>query len=338
MDEIREILTQECPDLLIPEEEERTLLEKCYNGEYQLFLDPTGTYGVAFSESNVTKEVLESNKEGLKEYLSQWDLKPFNAFEAPSDRNRVATEILQGAVDAARREQNKGTLSATDKMNGSVKLLDRDVKKSNDIQPYAVQVRLMAVNSHKEFVQYIDFIIGVKTVMHACSAKEITDNIIYVLKNKNPLFNFVRWTTGEISLFKDLILHLDEIKYDVNYKNRGNTSFIPTLKRLKAQKVGLQRLKPTKLLPNSTIVVSSFTADEIKSNTGVDIRDVYFAKKIISELFLMTFIIVDEGTETIDILYEGASSFETYALETLEREVNLSSNKLGKEIGRMISQ
>ena len=338
MDEIREILTQECPDLLIPEEEERTLLEKCYNGEYQLFLDPTGTYGVAFSESNVTKEVLESNKEGLKEYLSQWDLKPFNAFEAPSDRNRVATEILQGAVDAARREQNKGTLSATDKMNGSVKLLDRDVKKSNDIQPYAVQVRLMAVNSHKEFVQYIDFIIGVKTVMHACSAKEITDNIIYVLKNKNPLFNFVRWTTGEISLFKDLILHLDEIKYDVNYKNRGNTSFIPTLKRLKAQKVGLQRLKPTKLLPNSTIVVSSFTADEIKSTTGVDIRDVYFAKKIISELFLMTFIIVDEGTETIDILYEGASSFETYALETLEREVNLSSNKLGKEIGRMISQ
>ena len=91
------------------------------------------------------------------------------------------------------------------------------------------------------------------------------------------------------------------------------------------------------ILPNATIVLSSFAADEIKEKSGVDVRDVYFAKKVISDLFLMTFMIIDEGTETVDILYQSASSFETYSLETLEREVDLSSNKLGKEIGRMIS-
>lgn len=337
--EAYEIIATECPDLLIPEEEERNFLEKAYQGEYKLFLDPTGSYGVAFSEANLTKDILDSNKEGLKDYLEKWDLRPFPAFEADATtRSQIATDIMQNQIDNEQHRENLERLKAMEKNAGAIRLTDLDVKKSNDIVPYALQVRLTAVNDKKDFVQFVDFIIGIKTVMHACPARELSDNIVYVLKNKNPIFNFIRWTTGEISLFKDLILHLDEIKYDVNYKNRGNTAFIPSLKRLKAQKFGLQRLKPTKLLPNSTIVISSFIADEIKQKVGLNVRDVYFAKKIISELFLMTFIIVDEGTETIDILYESANSFETYSLETLEREVDMSSNKLGREIGRMISR
>jgi len=114
--------------------------------------------------------------------------------------------------------------------------------------------------------------------------------------------------------------------------------FLPTLKRLKEKKVNLSSSGINKLVPNATLVVSSFEVEDIKSEFGFDIRDTYFAKKIIKELFLLAFIIVDEGSETIDILYEGSDSFETYTLETLEREVSLSSNKLGKEIGRMISQ
>ena len=334
MKEIKEFLESECPELLIPEDEERSFLEKAYNGEYQLFLDPTGTYGVAFNESKVTTGVLESNREGMKEYLSQWNLSPFPAFEAPTG---TASAIMQSVVDANRRDQNMQSINATKEMKNVPKLMYADVKKSNDIQPYALQVRLMAVNDKKEFVQYIDFIIGIKVIMHACPTRELTENIIHVLKNRNPFFNFVRWTTGEISFFKDFLLHLDEIKYDVNYKNRGNSAFIPTLKNLKNQKVKLKRFKPTMILPNATIVLSSFAADEIKEKSGVDVRDVYFAKKVISDLFLMTFMIIDEGTETVDILYQSASSFETYSLETLEREVDLSSNKLGKEIGRMIS-
>jgi hypothetical protein len=57
-----------------------------------------------------------------------------------------------------------------------------------------------------------------------------------------------------------------------------------------------------------------------------------------SNLFLMNLLIVDEGTRTIDILYDGERAYQTYALETLEREVSLNSNKLGREIGRMISR
>lgn len=52
----------------------------------------------------------------------------------------------------------------------------------------------------------------------------------------------------------------------------------------------------------------------------------------------MSFMIIDEGSNTVNILYDGDSTFQTYALETLERENSLNSNKLGREIGRMISR
>ena len=50
----------------------------------------------------------------------------------------------------------------------------------------------------------------------------------------------------------------------------------------------------------------------------------------------MTFIVCDDSTGTIEILYDGDAAFQTYALESIEREISLSSNKLGREIGRMI--
>lgn len=336
LQEMKTFLESECPNVLIPEDLEDTYLEGAYKGEYKLFLDPTGSYGVAFTESKVTPDIIKSNQEGLKQYLNQFDLRPFPTMEA--ERGDVAAAILQNTVDASERDKRDFNLKYSDKLNNSTKLLDRDVKKSNDIQPYALQVRLMAVNDKKEFVQFIDFIMGVKAIMHPVKADELLTNITYVLQNKNPVFNFIKWTTGEISLIKDLLLHLDEIKFDVTYKNRGNSAWIPTLKRMKEKKVGIKRLMLTKLVPNATMVVSSFIVDEVKRKLGMDLRDVYFAKKIISELFLLSFIIVDEGTETVEILYEGSTSFETYALETLERQVSMSSNRLGKEIGRMISQ
>ena len=51
----------------------------------------------------------------------------------------------------------------------------------------------------------------------------------------------------------------------------------------------------------------------------------------------MTFIIVDEGTQTIDVLFEHYNyGFQTYSLDSLEREVSMSSAKLGKELTKML--
>lgn len=218
-------------------------------------------------------------------------------------------------------------------------LKDNDVKKSNDLQPYTMQVRLMAINDKDEFVQFMDFIVGVKVVLHAIKSDEMIINLQNALQNNGVLFNFIRWTTGEKSLFKDLILRINDVKIDVANKSRGTSPWWMTLKRLKeTSRAEAAFFKKTQLVPQSTIVISGFDADSIEKTYGYNLRNPKFAIKLMKSLFLMNFIIVDEGTRTLDILYDGETAYQTYALETLEREVTMNSNKIGKELTRMISR
>ena len=95
---------------------------------------------------------------------------------------------------------------------------------------------------------------------------------------------------------------------------------------------------PHALVPNTTLVMTSYEADYLRNHYAIDIMNAKIARRLVDTMFLMALIVVDEGTGTVDILYDGSSNYQTYSLETLEREVSLNSNKLGREIGRMISR
>ena len=332
---LKSFMESECPNLTVSDEMYESTMSRVYKGEYKLFLSPDGSYGVAFSEAVLNSDAYNDFKNQVKDHLSEFNLRPFPVTEASTP---TRSEILQGIVDNANASATADMLRTASKDLNTPRMLDRDAKRVNELQPYGLSVRLMAVNDKKEFVQYIDFIVGVKAYMHIAKSRDLVTNIGNILKNRNFTFNFIRWATGEISFIKDLLLHLDDIKTDSTYKTRGASAFLPTLKRLKEKKVQFSLSGINKLVPNATIVITSFEVEDIRNEYGFDVRDIYFAKKLMKELFLLGFIIIDEGTETIDILYDGSDSFETYTLETLEREVSLNSNKLGREIGRMISK
>ena len=38
------------------------------------------------------------------------------------------------------------------------------------------------------------------------------ENLYDVLQNKNNFFSFIRWTTGELTFWKDLVFNLDQAK------------------------------------------------------------------------------------------------------------------------------
>lgn len=327
------------PELEVPTDLLEPIMEEAYHGEYRLYMDPTGTYGIAFKEGAVSPELVETYKDQIKEHLSDFDLRPVQFLEANQDaelRDAIAKSYISGLGQ-------RGSLQKTDidvkkyKEMKPPQLLDREVKKANDMMPYAIQVRLMAVNDQKEFVQYMDFIAGVKAYLHPIKSNELVTNIVYILQNKNFTFNMIRWLTGEISLFKNIILNIDEIRFDAANQASGMSSWIPTLKRLRNKRVAFDLFSMHKLVPNNTIILTSYEVDEIKNYTGQDLHDVVVAKKVLEKLFTIALIIVDDGTETVDILYDSRGDYQTYSLETLEREVSMNSNKLGKEIGRMIS-
>ena len=152
-------------------------------------------------------------------------------------------------------------------------------------------------------------------------------------------FKLLKWTTGEISLVKDILLNLNDIKSDAVNRYNGKSPFFNTLKRLKNKKLGIKNFTvPHAIIPNATIVITSYEADYLENKFAINVRNEKVANKLIKNLFLMAFVIMDEGTNTISVLYDGDQSFQVYSLETLERDNSLNSNKLGREIGRMISR
>ena len=109
--------------------------------------------------------------------MSEFDLRPFA--EAESDMTNsydLMNRIADSKLKQLDREDRKDNMNYTLKREVP-KLLDKDVKKSNDITPYGIQVRLIAKNEKNEFFQYIDFIIGVKAVMHPIKSDDMIVNI-----------------------------------------------------------------------------------------------------------------------------------------------------------------
>lgn len=323
---------------IISDVEYKSMVDGTYTGETQIYMNEDQSFGVVFSTDNAsTKSLLENNRELLRTYLSDFNLKPI--VEADLDHTNsydLAKAMIDNKAKQHDDEQRKLIMSQSDRMRAP-QLVDREVKKTNDMIPFGIQVRLIGKNAKNEFVQYVDFIIGVKAILHPVKSDEIIENIKRALQNKSLSFKLLRWTTGEISLIKNIILDLDNVKMDVSSRNNGNPYFA-ALRRLKNRKMKVKDLTvPYALIPNTTICISSYEVDFMQNSYGIDLRNRDIVKKLKESLFLMSFIIIDEGTGTIDIYEDGSDGFQTYALETLERENSLNSNKLGREIGRMIS-
>lgn len=329
-------LKLENTDLLFYDEGEdlyEHMMSEVYDGKYRLYMNEDQNIGLAFSNASLPASFTESNRMLNSEYLSEYNLTPIYEADLPTE-----ADFMKSVIDATARTRNSELKKNEANTNKTPTLVDRDIKKTNDMTPYGVQVRLIAVNDKKQFVQYVDFIIGVKTILHIVTSEDMIQNIGNAVMNKSLGFKFLKWTTGEISLFKDIILNINDMKSDVVNKNSGRSPFFGKLKRLKNQKVGIHGLtSPHVVLPNSTIIITSIEAATLLTKYGIDVHDNRVAGKVLSSLFLMAFGIIDEGTGTLSIIYDGDDAYQTYALETLERDNTINSNKLGKEIGRMIA-
>nr|DAT84553.1 MAG TPA: hypothetical protein [Caudoviricetes sp.] len=295
--------------------------------------------------------IKEENARQLKPVLSQYDLRPFPGMMLEFGRDEDDTvrlpkstqeTLLANALANSQKEDDKSkrewlnTKASIAKNINAPKLTDSDAQKANDMMPYGVEVKLMAINGDQEFVNYMTFIVGVKAVLHPIDSDDMTTNIIRTLTNSSNVFNFIRWTTGEISFFKDFLFNVKNIRDDVRGKSTTGNPYFAALRRAKNAGVSVSKLGVNKMIPNATVIITDSECEFLKSK-GFDLTNPRIAKILISKLFLMTFVILDEASRVISILYDGSDDFQVFSIESLEKDVAMSSSKLSKEIGRMIS-
>jgi hypothetical protein len=224
---------------------------------------------------------------------------------------------------------------AENRARSVVRLADNDVKKCNELVPTTLSVSLQQ-KSKDNFGGVINFILGVKGIMHPVNSDDMVSNLLDGHKAGNKFFNFLRWTSGEISFIKDLLFNVNGIKEDVIKKHsKGGSHWWTTLKRNRT----IARVKnghsKQKILHNATIVCSMEEVLEMQDAYKVNLLEVRNVLKLMDRYFLLGFAIVDESQELVHFIFDGERDFQVLSFNGLERENNNKNDF--KDIYKMIN-
>jgi hypothetical protein len=194
-------------------------------------------------------------------------------------------------------------------------------QKLNELMPTQLIIKVKFIDKDNKPAGDGDFIIGIKATLHPIESKEMIANTIGACTNDSKIFNFIRWTTGEIDFFKDFLFNINEIKNDVTKVSSGSSSWWIALKRRRA----LARIKNTlmigkTLMPNATLVLSMEEVNYIKHEYGYDLMSPYFLDKIMQTYFLLGFVVVDNSTQIAHFKFDGQDAFQSYRFDALQRE------------------
>lgn len=217
-------------------------------------------------------------------------------------------------------------------------LTDNDCKKANDLVPTLLHVRVYPIDKYtREELTPIDFIMGVKATLHPIPLSELSRMVVTGMRNEDMLFNFIRWTTGEIKFFKDFVFAIDSLKMDAKDTGRDVTGWRPALKRRKNMSKAKLRFSKNSIMPNATMVVSQAGIDYIKDTYGYDLSDERIVKRMMDIYFLLGFVSVNTVNQRATFRFDGIDSTDAYTFDTLRRE-NQNDDKAFKNMMKMLGR
>ena len=215
--------------------------------------------------------------------------------------------------------------------------VDGDVKKCNELVPTLLHVRILRPNDNGKDI-FIDFIVGVKAVVHPLTSEEIIKHVVEVYKDRGTLFKIITWTTGEISFFKDLVLNIDQIKDEIKEVRSGKAStWWSALKNIKAKRRLNKYTRRSPVLPNATLVLSMEEVEFIKANFQFDVLEDKYGKKLLEGLNILQVCVMDSSSEIMYSFIDGSQHWEVITYKALERDAG-NSDKQFKEILKAVNK
>lgn len=225
-----------------------------------------------------------------------------------------------------------GALGSKDTMvaNKTGILTDNDVKKANELAPTLMHLKTYFKNNEGSLFG-IDYVIGIKTIMHNITSESMINNILSTVKRGKGFFNLVRLTTGEISFFKDFLFAVNKNKDDIKKKFSKDDAWAATLTRKKEGKIY------NGYIPNASLVLSIDEVEILRNEHNVDVMNEKMANLLIDRLYLLSLVIVDPSIEVAYFKFDGEKSFQKYSFTALERE-NSNATREVKNIMQVMSR
>lgn len=225
-------------------------------------------------------------------------------------------------------------------VNDNSKTKDSEVeKKMYGIDPTVVRGEVYFKFEDETEAFKIDLVFAVKGVAHLLDYNQTKYFLSDPLKSNNKMLQVIRWQSGELKLFRDLILAVDFNRNLAVKTRKEDTWWFEKLSGM-AEHAKVRELTRNvygksmpSIIPSATMCISTQMVEDIRKETGIDIiKKPRIVNKIISKYFLLSFVIVDETTELVYYYNESNYNFDRYSFSMLKKAGSDSSIKELKDL------
>lgn len=243
-----------------------------------------------------------------------------NSMKIKKVKGNVSIHVDSTATASSSRHSGGGDKSAGIELPRNV-FTDASMKKANELMPTMMQVRILKESNSGENSTFIDFIVGIKATIHPVDSQDMITHLVSLFQERGKLFNFIKWTTGEISFFKDLLFNIDAIKGEISDTRVGKASqWWSVLKNIKAKRKLHSFTRRNPVLPNAILIMSMEEIEYIKANYGYDLLEDKSGQKIIDGFNILQVVIVDSSSEVAYFFADGSERWDLVTFKCLERE------------------
>lgn len=265
------------------------------------------------------KKILDMQKE-RERLITQRDLNMKHLKRAQKLNSSDRKKMLDLQKESDRRIKELEERIEKQSFYVDTKIDQPEIKKANEMVPSIMVVRFRS-GEHNEAVG--EAVIGVKVKLIYVTQADMIDRIILKSGDQNRLFEFLKATTGEISMFKDFMFALDRAKLDIFSKSAKSSPIWKLLER----RANVSRTNSFFNNNNgagtaiATLLVSQDTMDILKKEHNFNQRNTSKLINIMTDYSAMGFIITNDVTEKVQMLFDDNDlSFETLSYSSLERE------------------
>ena len=310
------------------------------NGTLDSYMDSLDQIAASIDEDyeykgTIDKTVLGMVLEELKQsnYTLPDDIKETGIDEykiIPASITGYKDRIIHEADADKTIESGAKTLGYIYKVHNTT-VLDTEYKKANELMPTTMVVNFIQKGEGGSPSMTQTAVIGVKAKVYPVSSMDICNRITSKLEDKNVLNSFIRATTNEIGFFRDFLFAIDKAKIDA--KSYGKSASSNKLWKVLERRSTKSKFRRTLKMSNdataiTTLILTENDVDYIKTNKGIDLYNVSFARKLLDAYNFMGICIMNEATEVVSILYDtGDDNYERLTFSNLEREASDSSYK-----------
>ena len=178
---------------------------------------------------------------------------------------------------------------------------------------------------------------GVKVNAHEVSSDELVRAIKDTYSSTSLISRLIRWRSGELSFFKDVLLNLKEIKQTVAARNGRNTKnglsgVFASMRFMTKNSIAYDALTADgALLPTVSIMMTLDEVDQIRNSCSKDLmKNTKDARELCNKLGLFGILIVDTANDAFYSFFNDDSVM--YKKTSLKDNKNKNSDEVVKAI------